>query len=191
MKSSLIALALAAALPLSAQAADLNYNFVELDYARTNIDNTDANPDGFGIKGSAKIAEPLYVFGSYLRGSDSVSGVGIDFDQFQIGLGYRNAVRDNTDFIGELSYIKDKVDVSGFGSGDAHGYRASAGFRSSLADNFEGYVKANWTDGGDFDGKFSGTLGAQYKFNPTWGLTGEAEFGGQADVYSIGVRASF
>ena len=191
MKHSLIALALAAALPLSAQAADLNYNYVELDYARTNIDNSDANPDGFGIKGSAKVAEPIYLFGSYLRGKDSLSGVGIHFNQIQLGVGYRNAIRDNTDFIGELSYIRDKVSVSGVGSGNAHGYRASAGVRSALADNFEGYAKANYTDGGDFKGKFSGTLGAQYKFNPTWGLTGEAEFGGQTDIYSVGVRASF
>ena len=60
-----------------------------------------------------------------------------------------------------------------------------------LADGIEGYVKANYTDGGDFSGDFSGTLGAQVKFNPTWGVTGEAEFGGDADIYMLGVRASF
>jgi Ax21 family sulfation-dependent quorum factor len=193
MKRSLLALALAAALPVSAQAAELSYNFIELDYARMNVDNVggDFNPDGFGLKGSFKLGEQFYGFGSYLRGSDDVSGVNIDVDQTQLGLGYRHGVSDSADFIAELSWINQGVDAGSFGDGSAHGGRLSAGFRGMMADNFEGYVKANYTDGGDFSGDFSGTLGAQVKFNPTWGITGEAEFGGDEDIYMLGLRASF
>ena len=192
MKRSLMALALAAALPLSAQAAELSYNFVELDYARMNVDNGgDFEPDGFGLKGSFAFGESFYGFGSYLRGDDAVSGIDVDLDQTQLGLGYRHAVSDSADFIGELSWINQSVDVEGLGDADANGGRVSAGFRGELAKNFEGYAKANYTDGGDFDGDFSGTLGAQVKFNPTWGITGEAEFGSDADVYMLGLRASF
>jgi len=193
MKRSLMALALAAALPLSAQASELSYNYVELDYARLNVDNAgaDFNPDGFGLKGSFALGDQFYGFGSYLRGSDTVSGTDVDLDQTQLGLGYRHGVSDSADFIGELSWINQGVDIEGLGSDDAHGGRLSAGFRGELAKNFEGYVKANYTDGGDFSGDFSGTLGAQVKFNPTWGVTGEAEFGGDADIYMVGVRANF
>ena len=193
MKHSLIALALVAALPLSAQASELSYNFVELDYARMNVDDggLDFDPDGFGLKGSFAFGDSFYGFGSYLRGSDEVSGVDVDLDQTQLGLGYRHGVSESADFIGELSWINQGVDIEGLGDADASGGRLSAGFRGELARNFEGYAKANYTDGGDFDGDFSGTLGAQVKFNPTWGVTGEAEFGSDADVYMLGLRASF
>jgi len=53
MKYSLLALALAAALPLSAQAADgLSYTYVEADYV--NLDN---DVDGWGLRGSAELGE--------------------------------------------------------------------------------------------------------------------------------------
>ncbi|MGH6717882.1 MAG: outer membrane beta-barrel protein [Alphaproteobacteria bacterium] len=193
MKRSLMALALAAALPVSAQAAELSYNFIELDYARMNIDGVggDFDPDGFGLKGSFELGEKMYAFGSYLRGSDDVSGIDIDVDQTQLGLGYRHGVSDTADFIAELSWINQSVDAGSFGGADGNGGRLSAGFRGVMAENFEGYAKANYTDGGDFDGDFSGTLGAQVKFNPTWGVTGEAEFGSDANIYMIGLRASF
>jgi Ax21 family sulfation-dependent quorum factor len=192
MKRSIFALALAAALPLSAHAADgLNYNYVELDYGRATADNTDLDFDGFGIKGSVKVAEPVYLFGAYQQGSDDFLGVDFDSKQYQLGVGYRHGISDKADFIGELSYIKQEIDVAGFGNVDADGGRISGGVRGELAKNFEGYVKANYNDGGDFDGDFSGTLGAQVKFNETWGLTGEAEIGSDAKLYTIGLRASF
>jgi Ax21 family sulfation-dependent quorum factor len=187
-----MALALAAALPVSAQAAELSYNFVELDYARMNIDGGgDVNPDGFGVKGSFELGEKFYAFGGYQQGSDDVSGTDVDLDQTQIGLGYRHGVSEGADFIAELSWVNQSVDIEGLGDADANGGRISAGFRGVMAKNFEGYAKANYTDGGDFDGDFSGTLGAQVKFNETWGVTGEAEFGSDADIYMIGLRASF
>ena len=77
------------------------------------------------------------------------------------------------------------------GFGDADGYRASVGIRGSFSDSFEGLLKANYTDGSDFDGDFSGTIGAQYKFTQTWGLVGEVEFADNAETYTVGVRASF
>jgi Ax21 family sulfation-dependent quorum factor len=188
-----MALALVAALPLSAQASELSYNFVELDYARLNVDDggADFDPDGFGLKGSFALGNQFYGFGSYLRGSDEVGGVDFDLDQTQLGVGYHHGVSDKADFIGELGWINQGVDIEGLGDADADGGRLSAGFRGQLAENFEGYAKANYTDGGDFDGDFSGTLGAQVKLNPTWGVTGEAEFGSDADLYMVGLRASF
>ena len=117
-------------------------------------------------------------------------GFDFDYDQTQLGLGYHHAMSDRSDFLAEVSYINAQVAVDDFDA-DGDGYRVSAGFRGLLADNFEGYIKGNWNDGSDIDGDFSGTLGAQYKFNATWGITAEAEFGNDASIYGIGVRASF
>jgi Ax21 family sulfation-dependent quorum factor len=198
MKRSLFALALMALLPLSAQAADdLSYTYVELGYNWASLDGTDSNPDGFSLKGSAALGSSFYAFGSYFQGSDELDDLGgdvdldLDYDQLQLGLGYRHAMNDSTDFLAELSYINGNVEVEGFDDADADGYRASVGVRGAMSSNFEGYAKANWTDGSDVDGDFSGTIGAQYKFNDMWGITAEGEFGNDASIYGIGVRASF
>ena len=197
MKRTLFALALAAALPMSAQASELSYSYIEGDYAWMNIDDEDLDfdPSGFGIKGSVAVGEAWYLFGGYLQGDDSQDDIDLDTAQTNVGIGWRHAISDKADFNGELSYVHQNVDVD-FGGGvsgdaDGDGYRLSAGIRGEMAENFEGYAKANWTDGSDFDGDFSGTIGAQVKFGGMWGITGEAEFGNDANIYMLGLRASF
>jgi hypothetical protein len=210
MKRTLFALALLAALPMSAQAGELSYSFVELDYGRQNVDGADIDLDGFGLKGSVELSDSFYLFGAYQQGNDEVYDLDIDFDTTQAGFGWRHAMSAKADFIAELSWIHQTIDIGeniplpgppcGCGgggsfipniSGEADGGRLGVGVRGLLADNFEGWAKANYTDGSDFDGDFSGTLGGQVKFGGMWGVTAEAELGGDYDVYTIGVRATF
>jgi len=182
MKRSLIALALVALLPLSAQADDkLSYTYLEGNYV-----NVDDNADGFGVRGSIEFgASNFYGFGSYNMVETDAFNIDIDFTD--VGLGYAHSISENADLISEIAYVN--ADVDGFGSED--GYRASVGLRGSLSDNFEGLVKANYVDGNNVDGDFSGTLGAQYKFTQTWGATGEVEFANGDQTYLVGLRASF
>jgi Ax21 family sulfation-dependent quorum factor len=191
MKRSLIALALAALLPISAQAGELSYNYIQLDYNRVSIDDFDADPDGFGLKGSAALGDQFYLFGSYMALGDTIEGFDVDYDQSQVGLGFRHGISDKADFLAEISYLNADIEVEDEGSFGGDGYRASVGVRGLMASNFEGYAKANWTDGGDVDGSFSGTVGALFKINQTWGVNAEAEFGEDATVWGLGVRASF
>jgi len=182
MKRSLIALALATLIPLSAQADDkLSYTYVEGGYV-----NVDGDADGYGVRGSFEFGDSnFYGFGAY--SSVEIDNTSIDVDSTQIGVGYAHGLTNNADLISELSWVN--TDVDGFG--DADGYRASVGIRGSFSDNFEGLVKANWTDGSDIDGDFSGTIGAQYKFTKIWGVTGEIEFADGGETYMVGLRASF
>ena len=60
-----------------------------------------------------------------------------------------------------------------------------------LSENFEGWAKANYTDGQDYEGDFSGTLGAQWMFAKMWGVTAEAEVVEDYTQWTLGVRASF
>jgi len=183
MKRSLIALALASLLPLSAQADDkLSYTYVEGGYV-----NLDSDADGFGVRGSFQFGQSnFYGFGSYAQ--VEVDGTNVDIDNTEIGVGYAHGLSDNLDLISELAWVN--ADADGFDSVD--GYRTSVGIRGSFSDNFEGLLKANYTDGSDFDGEFSGTIGAQYKFTQTWGVTGEVTFGdNNTETYLLGLRASF
>ena len=182
MKRSLIALALVALLPLSAQADDkLSYTYIEGNYV-----NVDGDADGYGVRGSIEFGDSnFYGFGSYR--AVETDAFSIDIDYTDIGLGYAHSLSDNADLISEIAYVNADVD----GLGNADGYRASVGLRGSFSDNFEGLIKANYIDGSDVDGDFSGTVGAQYKFTQTWGLTGEVEFADGGESYLVGLRASF
>jgi hypothetical protein len=182
MKRTLFALALAAALPMSAQAAERSYSYVELDYVNVEIDlgsSLNANIDGAALRGSVEFADSgFYGFGSYADVED--------LTQTDLGLGYAHNLSDNLDLVAELAWRNTDI-----GSIDADDTRVSVGLRGNLADNFEGTIKANYVDGDAYDGEFGGTIGGQFKFNDTWGITGEAEFVNDVTIYSVGVRASF
>lgn len=188
MKRSLLALALVAVLPFAAQADDkLSYTYVEGTYLNTQADG-DIDADGFGVRGSFEFGDSgFYALGGYNQ--VEIDDVNVDVDNFEIGVGYGLGLSDNVDLISELAYINSDIDDVAIDELEA--YRASVGLRGSFTDKFEGLVKANYIDGGDLDGDFSGTIGAQYKFTQTWGLTGEVEFGDGGETYLVGVRASF
>jgi len=182
MKRSLIALALVALLPLSAQADDkLSYTYIEGNYV-----NLDGDADGFGVRGSFEFGQSnFYGFGTWQN--VEIDNTNIDVDFFDVGIGYAHGISPNAALISELAYIK----ADAGGGADADGYRVSVGLRGSFSDKVEGLIKANYTDGSDFDGDFSGTAGLHWKFTQTWGLTGEVEFGDGGEAYLVGLRASF
>lgn len=175
MKKTLIAIVLAAALPLSAQAAERSYTYVEGTY-----NNLDSDIDGFGVRGSVEFADSgFYALGQYQNFSE---GAG-DADFWELGLGYALGLSDQVDLIAEAAHTDlDIVD----------GYRVSAGVRGSFTDNLEGLLKANYRDVDAFGDDFTYTAGLQYRFSPTWGVTGEVEFDGEdGEIYTVGLRASF
>lgn len=186
MKRSLLALALVAIVPFAAQADDkLSYTYVEGNYVGVNADGG-VDADGFGVRGSFEFGDSgFYGLGGYNQ--VEIDDFNVDVDNYEIGIGYGHGLSDNLDLISELAYINSDVD----NIGDVDGYRGSVGLRGSFTDKFEGLIKANYLDGSDVDGDFTGTIGAQYKFTQTWGLTGEVEFGDGGETYLVGVRASF
>lgn len=192
-KLLVLALALAAAPFAAAQADELNYNYVEGGYATLDLDfaGGDLDFDGLQLRGSAAISDSLYVHGGYGSVTNDDAGFDLDFNETQLGLGYRFGLSDRADLVSELSYVRQELDADFNGNMKADGGRISVGVRALLADNFEGWAKGSYTDGGDFDGDFSGTVGALVKFNPSWGLVGEIEAGEDLTKYLIGVRASF
>lgn len=174
MKKTLIALTLAAVLPLSAQAAERSYTYVEGTY-----NNLDGDVDGFGLRGSVEFADTgFYGLGEWRIYSEG----GSDVDTWELGLGYALNLSDNLDLITEATRADYEV---------VKGYRVSTGLRGNFSDDFEGLAKVNFRDFDGTDGDFTGTLGLQYKFSPTWGVTGEVEFDDGGEIYTLGLRASF
>jgi Ax21 family sulfation-dependent quorum factor len=204
-RNKLAALSLLVALPVlalstAASAADgLNYNYVEGGYINT---NSDVDADGWGVNASAALTPNFSLFGSYSgQKTDAfdVGGTRVDSsnaDQWRLGVGYNYGISANTDLVARAAYDKYKVDdvtVGGinYGGDDVDGYSAEVGVRSALASNFEGYALAGYEDGNDFDGDFYGRLGAQVKFNPNWGLSGDVKFASGDTQVFIGPRYSW
>lgn len=181
MKRSIFALALAAALPLSAQASELSYTYIEGDYV-----NADSDADGLAVRGSFNFgASDFYGFGGY--GKLNVDNASYDFKPLELGFGYHYALTDTTHLIAELAY--NNYD---FGSDSLDGYRTSVGVRTAFTDKVEGILKANYKDFEDNSGDFSGTAGLLVKLNNTWGISGEVEFAEHnVQTYTAGIRASF
>ncbi len=204
MKRTIFALALAAALPMSAQAKELNYSFVELDYLNSSNGVTDGfsgqglDSEGYGLRGSFGFAENFYVSAAYANSELRVggSGIGIDNDKWNVGFGYHRAMYDQADWFVEASYTE--IDSNNFFVDDNF-YKVSAGIRGSISDRFEGIAKLSYNDGANFggafypqyDGAISATVGMQWRINEMWGIVGEIEAYEDATDYTLGVRASF
>lgn len=191
---SLLALGLFAALPFAANAADgISYSYVEGGYAATNTDGGDA--DGFAINGSGAIAPNFHIFGGFSK--QEIDDTNIDFDQYRVGLGYNHEINPQVDLVTRVAYERFEAGDDIFGNSiEADGYSVEAGVRGGLTPNFEGYAMAGFEDGDDLsgngrDGEFYGRVGAQVKFSPMWGVSGDVKFiDGDTQVF-VGPRISF
>lgn len=183
MNRKLLALAFAAALPISAQAADgLSYTWVEADYV-----NLDQDVDGIGLRGSFDLGNTgVYLTGSHARLEADAAPGDIDVRANEVGVGYHHSLSAKTDLLGEVAYRNARSDDF-----NIDGARASIGVRSAIGERLEGFVKGNYYDASDYRGDATGTVGGQFKLNKTWGATAEAEIGNGDEAYLIGVRASF
>ncbi len=205
MKKSLLALSLLAALPFAASAAEgISYNFVEGGYVATNLDNDngDIDADGWGVNASVALHPNFHVFGG-LNGqqTDDFGFLGTrvetDVNQWRAGVGYNVEIAPKVDLVARAAYEKFEVDdvtVNGqqfdINDGD-DGYSAEVGVRGALATNFEGYATAGYEDFGDGADDFYGRVGAQIKFNPTWGLSGDVKVSDGDTQYFVGPRITW
>ena len=183
MKLSLIALTLAAALPLSAMAADgVKYNYVEGGYAKLNTDGGDA--DGWALRGSGAIAPSFHIFGSY--GQQDIDHTNLTLKTGNVGIGYNRAIAQNTDFVSKVAYEGSKA-----GGYNQDGYSIEAGLNSRLSPRFSGQAAIGYEDGDNVKGEVYGKLGGQVHMTQNWSVSGDVKFADGAQQYFIGPRYTF
>lgn len=191
MKRTILAAGLFSA-ALTANASDLDYNFVEGSYNKVDVEGESF--DGFGIKGSYAFNDSFYGFAGYQQNDDDA----LELSETTIGLGFRKALNAKTDWTNEVSFVSNDIDLSavaGIGGGSENGYRVATGVRSLLTDKFELNGNLNYTDVSNFGNGIGAGVGAIYHVNNTWGLTANYNYGQRDDVeinnWGVGVRASF
>ena len=192
MKRTLVTLSLAITAALSftaAHAAELDYSYIEGGYSHIEADGG-SDASGWGVAGSAAITSNLHLFGGYTAAeTDSFS---IDADIWRFGLGWNTGVTYRSDLVVRANYLQIDTDFPG-PTGEADGYEAEVGLRTALTPNFETSVALGYIDidRGNSSGDLYGKLGAQYKFNPAWGIAASATLSEDANEYFIGPRFSF
>jgi Ax21 family sulfation-dependent quorum factor len=194
MKRALLGLALAALLPMSAQAADgdtaVSYNYVEGSYQSSDLDSIDF--DGFGIAGSFGFANNWYASGSF-RNVDA-DDFDAKIDETKINLGWHHGLSANADFIAEIGYVNFGAEIGSY-EADSDGFSASVGFRGKFSPNFEAGIKASYIDVSDIDTDFAIGVNGIWHINETWGIVGSYDhmsFEEEGmDTWGLGVRASF
>lgn len=185
MKRILLAALAIVAIPLAAQAGDLNYNYVQGGYQATDIDGL-PNAHGWGLNGSAALGSNFSVSGGWARQDFNSSNV--SFNDWNLGGGFHNPINATTDLVANVDYRRIGSNAL---TSDIKTYSGEVGVRSALAPQFEGWALAGYEDGHNVNGSAYGKLGAQYKFASNWGLVGEAKFSKDTNQYFIGPRISF
>lgn len=190
MKTSLIALALAAALPFSASAAEnLSYNYAEGNYVRSDADV--GKNEGWGVKGSYGVLPNMHVFGEYSQ--QDLEASRNDFDQWRLGVGYNVEIAPSTDFVARAAYNRaEQRHGLGF-----NGFSTEAGIRTAFGEHVEVFAMAGYEDyskkrGINPDSQMYGRLGGQVKLNQNWGINGDIKMNRDGDKeWSVGPRFSW
>ncbi len=200
VKPLLIAGALAA-LPLSALAQNLSYNYLEGGYLKATQEDGDANDfdfDGFTVAGSGKLGQNFYLFGDYryLQSDTTSSGLRVDYNTGRVGLGFIIPVNPNLDITAGGGAAFAKFDYKGSGSGltpddnDDTGYFLQSIVRAKVLPALE--INGGYRYEKVFkESESTGLVGAVFNFTPAFAAVGNYEFGDNLNRYVLGGRFNF
>lgn len=184
MKKQLLSIAAVSLLALSAQASDVPYSYVDLEY------NSFDEFDGFTFGGSYDFGNNFYVLGELASLSADEQGIDVDARTIQVGLGYNYEVSPNTDLIAELSFVNADLE-SDFGDADDSGYALGFGIRSMISSNVELNGKVQYVD--IFEDSDTGfEVGGLYYLDNGFGFGASYETDGdELDGFSLKARYRF
>ncbi|MEM8982091.1 MAG: outer membrane beta-barrel protein [Pseudomonadota bacterium] len=181
-------LGLTLALAMGAEAAlatDVSYDFFELRFIDTEIDDANVDGDGFQIGGSYNISGNWLIVGNYTT---------LDFDGnvdaslLEAGGGYVWPVDPKFDLFTTISIARAEVDAGTFDDNET-GFRIVGGIRTKFNAQFEGRAELNYLDIDDSDTLIR--LGGDYYFTPQFAGGATIDLGGDNDQITFGIRYFF
>jgi hypothetical protein len=180
-----------AALSLSAPlwaADDLSYNFLDVSFVHTSLDDFDVDGEGVAIQGSYAFTDRLYGFAGY-TGQDF--DFDVDISALELGAGLRWPLSGKVDLLTTASYIRQEADLPLVGEIDDDALGLGLALRGRVAERLEvsgGINYVNFDQGGD-DTSFS--VGGRYYFNKLFALGADVGFDEDGTTYLLGVRFDF
>lgn len=179
----------------AAQATDLNYNYLDIGYTVTDIDDISVDVKSYGIAGSFLVSNEIFVYGGYMDGqTDRFFGGRIDISGYTLGLGYRLGISPQTDFnfgaAFERARLKGTGAHAGLGSESDNGYSLSVGVRHLFAPQFEFGAAVTYVDVFDDDDTVL-SVGGLWHINEVVAVGLAYGVGSDASSYTGSVRFKF
>lgn len=174
----------------SVQAAESpRWDSASLSYQSVDIEGETLK--GFGVSGSKLLGENFFVAGSYGSTSTDVelfgSDLDLDYNTLSVGVGYRYAISQSSDFFGVVSYEDMEVKASFQGSSDDYsdnGYGLAIGVRSMLSEQFELAGSIQYIDIAD-DSETAFSVSALYNFTEQFSAGVGYSKGDDVDTLSV------
>lgn len=182
--------ALALALPVTAQAEDFGYSFVDLALvpgAEVEVGNGDIDGDGFQLRGSLVVNQTFFAL---VELQDLEFDGGIDTTRWMVGAGGHWPINNTLDIIGRAGVVRLDADAGNFDDDDTGVFlggrvRANVAPRVEVEGGVE-YVSAEVFDAGD-DVYLVGE--GRYHFTPQFSAGALLNVGG--DTQQVGVYGRF
>lgn len=168
-----------------------SYSYVELGWINSEIDDLNADGDGFGIRGSMEFTPALHAFASYSDQDFDVGGTDVSGETLEIGAGYAWTLGPKLDVVGRLLYSDVSVDVPGFGGASDSGIGVGGYLRGKPMDRME---LTGGLDLVDYDESGSDTsfgIGARFFFTESFAAGADVSFNDDGTTYMLGGRFSF
>lgn len=174
-----------AALPLATSAAEMSYTYVDLSYVDTEIDDFDADGDGFLLRGSVRIHENFFVFAEH---QNLDFDRGIDSTAWQVGGGVRWPLSNTLDIVGRVGFVKGEIETRG-ADFDDDGFLLGVRLRGVVAPKFELEGGIDYVDLDESGDDTSFTIEGRYFFLEQ--LAGQLIVGINDDATTIGIGARY
>ncbi|GAA5071675.1 hypothetical protein [Lysobacter panacisoli] len=135
---------------------------------------------------------------------------------WSLGLGYNQSIGTKADWVSHVAYVNSTVEYDEVHCASTRsighinegpfiiecnafndevkldGFNLSTGVRTRMSGKLTGDAYLGYEDyDKDHEGDFYAALGVGFEFNPTWSLQSGVRLNGDAQIWNLGVRASF
>jgi len=193
----LIAAAVLPAVSLAQSRAPISYSYVELTASTHQVEvapDTNEDAKGAGFSASYEVMSFLHVFGGYQ--TSEFDSFDLEADFLQVGVGAHTDFTDTKSGFVNVSGIKAEATLRdpmlGTVTTDNDGYGISLGYREINHTPLEFQLSIDYVNfdvpGGGSTSDTTMSVGLQYAFTPRLKMLGGFQFGGDEDVFRLGVR---
>jgi hypothetical protein len=186
--------ALALLLPISGNAANFGYSFVDfavIPEAETDNGNVDFDGDGFQLRGSLTVHQNFFALVEIEALEFDDNNDDVDFQRWLIGGGGHWPINQSLDFVARGGVVRYDADYGRFGDDDDIGFFLGARVRALVVQNVEveGGVELSTAEVAGFEDEILLVGEGRYHFNNQFSVGGLLNIGD--DVSQIGVYGRF
>ena len=168
--------------------AELNYEYIEASYARTDID---AGPfgvdgDGFEVGGSFSIRPQIFGFASF--GSTNTD-VNFDLNTIVAGVGYHST--GPAHYVAKVFYLRNDIDAGSVADSSDNGFGISFGGRGIIAPKWELEGNLVYVDSGDSSGELGANGLVRYHINQQLSSAFFVSAAEDTSAFGLNIRLGF